>query len=173
MSNYHKDLASAVSENLLKIRKQNLRKSFQIISQQKHRLERVAIINKVVYINDASSINANATYFAMKSLRKPIVWIAGGDDKNTNYHELLPLIRVKVQTIIMIGKNNDKLLSVFENEVNEILEAGTMEEAVRLARSLSYGGTRVLLSPAALPDEKFSTIVERGELFIKAVNELK
>ncbi len=172
MSKYHKNISSAMSNKMLQIRKRNLRKSFQDFSQQEHRLEQVAEYNKIIFIDDSKSQSVNATYFALKSLRKPIVWIVGGDDVATDYTELLPLVRLKVESIIMIGKDNFKLHSVFDSEVKEIYEVKSMSDAVNLAKSLSYKGTTVLLSPACKPDDLYASAEQRGELFKQAVLKL-
>ncbi len=161
-----------MTDKLLKIRKQNLRKSFQNFSQQSFRLQRIAEHNKVVFINDSKSVNVNATYFALKSTDKPIIWIVGGEDKKTDYRDLLPLVRLKVQSIIMIGESNYKLHETFDSVVDEIFEVNSMSDAVSLAKSLSYKGTNVLLSPACKPDKRFESVEKRGELFNEAVRKI-
>ncbi len=168
-TNYHKNLASSMTDQLLRIRKKNLRRSFQDFTSTEHRMENVGEVNKVIFINDSKSTSVNATYFALKTVKKPVVWIAGGKDAQTDYEELLPLVRLKVSALIMIGEDNTKLFETFIDDIDEIYQAKDMEEAVKIAKKISFKGTRVLLSPACEPDELFLSVEERGELFKKAV----
>jgi len=171
-TNYHKNLASSMTEQLLRIRKKNLRRSFQDFNSVEHRMEKVGEINKVVFINDAKSQSVNASFFALKSIEKPIIWITGGDDDNTQYEELLPLVRLKVSAIIMIGENNIKLFETFVDEVEKMYKASSMEEAVAIAKQISTKGSTVLLSPASKPDSLFVSIEDRGNKFKKAVKNI-
>ncbi len=171
-TNYHKNLASSMTEQLLRIRKKNLRRSFQDFTAVEHRMEKVGEINKIIFINDSKSQSANATYFALKSIRKPIVWIAGGEDQHTAYEELLPLVRLKVSALIMIGENNTKLFETFMDDVEEIYQAKDMNEAVLFAKKISAKGTTVVLSPASKPDGLFESVEERGNQFKKAVKNI-
>jgi len=172
MTVYNKNLASAMTDNLLKIRKKNLRNSFRDFSDVEHRMERVAELNKIIFINDSKAETANATYFALQSVKKPVVWIAGGEDSQTDYEDLLPLVRLKVEAIIMIGKDNTKLYKTFKDSISEFYQVNDLREAVWLAREISFKGTTVLFSPAAKPQGEFKNYEERGLMFKKIVREL-
>ena len=161
-----------MTEQLLRIRKKNLRRSFQDFNSVEHRMEKVGEVNKVIFINDSKSQSVNATYFALKSVEKPVVWIAGGEDQETLYEELLPLVRLKVSSLIMIGMDNTKLFATFIDDVEKIYQAKNMAEAVSIAKQISYKGTTVLLSPACKPDSLYDSLEERGKQFKKAVRNI-
>ncbi len=161
-----------MTAQLIQKRRQALKKPFQAFTNVANRMEQVRVKNGVIYINDAKAENVNATYFALQSIRKPVIWIAGGDDTQTDYWELMSLVRQKVEAIIMIGEDNDRLYQLFAPVINDIYEASSMVEAVRLAHQISESGTRVLFSPACKPDIRFLDYQERGRQFVKAVQKL-
>lgn len=169
---YHKNLASSMTEQLLKIRKANLRRSFQDFRASEHRMEKVGEINKVIYINDAKSQSVNATYFALKSIEKPVIWIAGGNESKDHYEDLLPLVRLKVEALIMLGKNNTGLFESFVDYVDRIYQANDLQEAVYIAKKIAYKGTTVLFSPACKPGVLYNSVEERGLEFKKAVKNI-
>lgn len=135
-------------------------------------MEVVKEIDEISYINDSKAVSVNATYFALQSIDESVVWIAGGDDRETDYWELMSLARQKVGAIIMIGKHNDKLYHTFSSVIKKIYVAENMKEAVQIARGLSNSKTTVLLSPAAKTDEKYLDYQDRGTQFIAAVKTL-
>ena len=153
-------------------RRKNIIKSFRSFTNVPNRMEQVRVKNGIVYINDSKAENVNATYFAMQSIRKPVVWIVGGDDDKTDYWELMSLVRQKVESIIMIGNNNSRLMVYFSPVIDDIYEVSTMAEAVRLANRISEPGTSVLLSPACKPDFRFVDYQDRGQQFVNAVKNL-
>lgn len=157
---------------LINNKRKSIYKSFKAFVNVPNRMEQVRIKNGVVFINDSKAENVNATYFAMQSIRKPIIWIAGGDDHNTDYWELMSLVRQKVEAIIMIGENNSRLWALFSPVIDYIYEVSAMSEAVRLANQISNSGTSVLLSPACKPDIRFADYQDRGNQFVKAVKNL-
>jgi UDP-N-acetylmuramoylalanine--D-glutamate ligase len=171
-TNYHKTLASSMTDKLLKIRKKNLRRSFQDFTATEHRMEYVGEINKVVFVNDAKAQTINATYFALKTVQKPVIWIAGGADRNTPYEELLPLVRLKVEALIMLGEDNTKLFETFVDHVDKIYQAKNMEEAIYIAKRISDKGSTILYSPGSKPDALFSSIEDRGNQFKKQVRNI-
>ncbi len=167
----HKNLA-AMTAKLLQKRKQAFKKPFQSFTNVAHRLESVYTKNGIVFINDSKAENINATYFALETIQKPVVWIAGGEDAGADYWELMALVRQKVKAIIMIGQDNERLFHIFSPVIAQIFEAENMEEAVKLAYKISQPGTQVLMSPASKPDERFIDYMERGEQFREAVKNL-
>ncbi len=167
----HKNLA-AMTAQLLQNRRRTLKKPFQSFINVPHRMQQVRVKNGVFFINDSKAENVNATYFALQSIKKPVIWIAGGDDSNTNYWELMSLVRQKVSYIIMIGQNNDRLYQLFAPVIDHIYKVKTMREAVQLSYQFAEQGCSVLLSPACKPDYAFVDYRDRGEQFIKAVNKL-
>jgi len=169
--NKNKNLA-AMTAQLIQKRRKTLKRPFQSFTNVPHRMEQVRTKNGVMFINDSKAENINATYFALQSIKKPVVWIAGGADVETDYWELMSLVRQKVEAIISIGEENERLYHLFSPVINHIYEVPDMATAVRLAQKLGETGTSVLLSPACKPDHRFADYQDRGEQFIKAVNKL-
>src|SRR5690606_21595990 len=97
-----------------------------------HRLERVSKIGNVLYINDSKATNVNATYYALESVKAPVVWIAGGVDKGNDYTELLSLVNEKVKAIICLGVDNGKIIETFGGIIDHVYETTSMVEAVKI-----------------------------------------
>ena len=138
-----------------------------------HRMEKVAEIDGVTYVNDSKATNVEAVYYAFTSNEKSTVWVAGGIDKGNDYDILLPLIEGRVHTLICLGKDNEKLIAHFKNVVSNIEVCDTAEKAVRLAAGYAQTGDQVLLSPACSSFDLFKNYAARGDLFREAVLELK
>ncbi len=171
MDMYKKDLSKLSIEEALIERRRRKLALFKGFSAS-HRMEKVRVHNDVIFINDAKAENTNATYFAMQSIRKPIIWLVGGDDAQTDYWDLMSLVRQKVDAIIMIGSHNDKINFTFSPVISEMYEAATMEEAVKLAYKLSKPKSTILLSPAAKADNLYADYEDRGNQFIKAAKKI-
>ncbi len=149
-----------------------LQKGLESFVNAPHRLELVATINGVDYINDSKATNVDATYFALLSISQPVVWIAGGKDKGNDYSRLLPLVQQKVKAVICLGVDNEKLLRVFESLVPTIRETRTMQQAVTWAAELAQPGMAVLLSPACASFDLFEHYEDRGAQFKNQVQRL-
>ena len=134
-----------------------------------HRMELVAEIDGIAYINDSKATNTDAVYYALEAQDTPVIWIAGGQDKGNDYSELLPLVRDKVKGLICLGLNNEKLKLAFSAEVDIIKETTDVNEAVSMAASIARPGDVVLLSPACASFDLFKNYKERGDLFRQAV----
>ncbi|MGB5363499.1 MAG: UDP-N-acetylmuramoyl-L-alanine--D-glutamate ligase [Aureibaculum sp.] len=165
-------MASAMVAKLLGVRNETLRESLEDFDSVEHRLEPVLKINGVQYINDSKATNVNATYYALESVKTPIVWIVGGVDKGNDYEELLPLVREKVKAIICLGLDNTKILETFGSVVDFMIETAGAEEAVKVAYKLSEKGDTVLLSPACASFDLFENYEDRGRQFKDAVRHL-
>ena len=165
-------MAASTVAHLLKIRKQTIRESLENFQGVEHRLENVLKINKVQYINDSKATNVNATYFALESMSSPTVWIVGGVDKGNNYEELFQFVNEKVKAIICLGADNEKLMSIFGNMVDVIVETQFMSEAVKIAYKMAETGDSVLLSPACASFDLFENYEDRGRQFKDAVRKL-
>src|SRR5690606_11550749 len=137
-----------------------------------HRLEKVAKINKVQYINDSKATNVNATYFALESMTAPTVWIVGGIYKGNDYDELMSFVHEKVKAIICLGIDNTKIINAFSPFVDVMVEAASMQEALKLATSAAEEGDTVLLSPACASFNLFSSYEERGIQYKNEVHKL-
>jgi UDP-N-acetylmuramoylalanine--D-glutamate ligase len=165
-------MAATMAAQLLKARKQVVKESLENFEGAEHRLENVAKIKGVEYINDSKATNINATYYALECMDKTTVWIVGGVDKGNDYNDLLPLVREKVKAIVCLGVDNDKIKETFNNVVDIIVETAGAEEAVKVCHKLAERGETVLLSPACASFDLFENYEDRGRQFKKAVRNL-
>ena len=165
-------MAATSVAKLMQIRKATIRESLSNFQGVEHRLEKVLKIQNVQYINDSKATNVNATFFALDSMNTPTVWIVGGVDKGNDYNELMSLVREKVKAIICLGVDNKKIIDVFGNVVDMMIEVDNMNDAVRMAQRLSEKGDTVLLSPACASFDLFKNYEDRGQQFKQAVKNL-
>lgn len=165
-------MAATSVAKLMQIRKATIRESLSNFQGVEHRLEKVLKIQNVQYINDSKATNVNATFFALDSMNTPTVWIVGGVDKGNDYNELMSLVREKVKAIICLGVDNKKIIDVFGNVVDIMIEVSTMNDAVKMAQRLSEKGDTVLLSPACASFDLFENYEDRGNQFKQAVKNL-
>ncbi len=170
--NTYNSMAAGIAGNVLRIRKELIRESLMDFRGIEHRLEHVLKIHGIDFINDSKATNVNSTWFALDSINKKIVWIAGGVDKGNDYSELVPLAREKVKALICLGKSNAKLHKAFEGTVGNIVDAGSMREAVKTAYFLASNGDVVLLSPACASFDLFENYEDRGWQFKESVRQL-
>ncbi len=165
-------MASAMSAQLLKVRKQTIKESLSNFEGAEHRLENVQKVKEVQYINDSKATNVNATFYALECMDDPTIWIVGGVDKGNDYHDLLPLVREKVKAIVCLGVDNKKIIETFSNVVDMIIETAGAEEAVKVSAKLAVKGDNVLLSPACASFDLFDNYEDRGRQFKKAVRSI-
>ena len=165
-------MAATSVAKLMQIRKSTIRESLSNFQGVEHRLEKVLKIQNIQYINDSKATNVNATYFALDSMNTPTVWIVGGVDKGNDYNELMSLVREKVKAIICLGMDNKKIIDVFGNVVDMMIEVDNMSDAVQMAQRLSEKGDTVLLSPACASFDLFESYEDRGKQFKQAVKNL-
>jgi UDP-N-acetylmuramoylalanine--D-glutamate ligase len=165
-------MAATSVAKLMQIRKATIRESLSNFQGVEHRLEKVLKIQNVQYINDSKATNVNATFFALDSMNMPTVWIVGGVDKGNDYNELMSLVREKVKAIVCLGVDNKKIIDVFGNVVDIMVEVTNMDDAVRMAQRLTEKGDAVLLSPACASFDLFENYEDRGNQFKQAVHNL-
>ena len=165
-------MAATSVAKLMKIRNATIRESLSNFQGVEHRLEKVLKIQNVQYINDSKATNVNATFFALDSMITPTVWIVGGVDKGNDYNELMSMVREKVKAIICLGLDNKKIIDVFGNVVDIMVEVDNMEDAVKMAQRLTEKGDTVLLSPACASFDLFENYEDRGNQFKNAVRNL-
>ncbi len=170
--NTQNSLASGIASRILEIRKEAVRDSLSDFVNVEHRLEFVAKVHGIEFINDSKATNVNSTWFALESMEHPTVWIVGGVDKGNDYSELLGLVKDKVKAIICLGKDNAKIFEAFENEVETIVEASSALEAVAYGYRLAKKDETVLLSPACASFDLFENYEHRGNEFKNAVRSL-
>ena len=137
-------------------------KTFQSVP---HRLESVAIIDGVEYINDSKATNVDSVTYALDAMKKEIIWIAGGIDKGNDYSGLLELVQTKVKALICLGKDNTKLKATFGDLINDITEVDNMEDAIATAMAKATKGQVILLSPACSSFDLFDNYAARGDQF--------
>ena len=170
--NTQNSLASGIASRILEIRKEVVRESLEDFVNVEHRLEFVAKVNGIEFINDSKATNVNSTWFALESMDKPTVWIVGGVDKGNDYAELMDLVRDKVKAIICLGVDNKKLMETFSGVIPTIVEARSAMEAVAYGYRLAKKDESVLLSPACASFDLFENYEDRGNQFKDAVRAL-
>ncbi|MBU2651630.1 MAG: UDP-N-acetylmuramoyl-L-alanine--D-glutamate ligase [Bacteroidetes bacterium] len=170
--NIYNSMASAIAGRLLEIRKDNIKASLADFQNVEHRLEFVANIMGIEFINDSKATNINSSWYALESMQRKVIWIAGGQDKGNDYSYLLDLVRQKVKAIICLGVDNTKIYNAFSSLPITIVETRSMEEAVRYALYLGEKGDITLLSPACASFDLFENYIDRGNQFKAAVRQL-
>lgn len=170
--NVYNSMAASLAARIVDVRKETIRESLQDFQNVEHRLEFVASINGVEFINDSKATNVNSAWYALESMQKPTVWICGGQDKGNDYNELLDLVKHKVKAIVCLGVDNKKILKAFEGVVDTIVETKTAAEAVAASYRLAKKGEAVLLSPACASFDLFQNYEDRGMQFKAAVRSL-
>lgn len=170
--NIYNSMAATVASMVFEIKNEELRKSLADFKGVEHRLEKFLRVHGIEFINDSKATNINSTWYALESIPKSIVWIAGGIDKGNDYSMLLPLVTEKVKAIVCLGKDNSKLHAAFGGIVHDMVDTMSMEEAVKAAYYLSRNGDTVLLSPACASFDLFDNYEDRGNQFKEQVRNL-
>jgi UDP-N-acetylmuramoylalanine--D-glutamate ligase len=134
-----------------------------------HRLEKVATVDGVAWINDSKATNVDSVFYALQAMDTPTIWIVGGQDKGNDYGPLMKLVQKKVKAIVCMGLDNAKLITVFGGMKKPIMETGSAQEAVQVAAKLANTGDTVLLSPACASFDLFKNYEDRGAQFRNAV----
>lgn len=170
--NLYNSMAAGVAARILEIRKENIRESLSDFQNIEHRLEFVASVHGIEFINDSKSTTVNSTWYALESMNKPTILIIGGVDKGNDYTMLRPLVKDKVKAIICLGKENTKIHAAFQDIMPVMVDVTSAEEAVNMAYQLGKKGDSVLLSPACASFDLFENYEDRGRKFKTAVKAL-
>lgn len=170
--NLYNSLASGIAAKLLDISDDRLRKSLSDFKGVEHRLEKVAKVRGISFVNDSKATNVNSCWYALKSMKTKVVLILGGIDKGNDYTEIEELVKEKVHALIFLGVDNSKLHEFFDGKVEKIEDARSMEEAVPKAYSLANEGDTVLLSPCCASFDLFKSYEDRGDRFKYQVRKL-
>jgi UDP-N-acetylmuramoylalanine--D-glutamate ligase len=170
--NAYNSMAAGIAARVLEIRKELVRDSLGDFQNIEHRLEYVARVHGITFINDSKATNVNSTWFALESFDQPIIWIVGGVDKGNDYHALKALVKKKVKGIICLGTDNEKILEAFSDIFHYIPEVHSAEEAVKCAYQMGEKEDVVLLSPACASFDLFDNYEDRGHKFKRAVRAL-
>lgn len=170
--NLYNSLASGIASKLVDISDEDLRKSLSDFQGVEHRLEKVAKIKGIQFINDSKATNVNSCWYALQSVKSKIVLILGGTDKGNDYSEIEELVKDKVHSLVFLGVDNSKLYDFFGGKVANIQEVNSMKEAVEKAYAQAKEGDTVLLSPCCASFDLFKSYEDRGDQFKECVRKL-
>jgi UDP-N-acetylmuramoylalanine--D-glutamate ligase len=170
--NTYNSMASGISAKILDIRNETIRESMGSYKNIPHRIEFVANISGITFINDSKATNVNSVWYALESIKTDVILIMGGVDKGNDYSMLKSLVREKVKAIICLGKDNKTLHDAFEDDVEVMVNTFSASEAVQIAYHMAKKGSTVILSPACSSFDLFKNYEDRGDQFKAAVKEL-
>jgi UDP-N-acetylmuramoylalanine--D-glutamate ligase len=170
--NLYNSLAAALASRALEIRKDVIRESMMSFEGVPHRLEMVRDVQGVEFINDSKATTVNALWYALDTMTRPVILIAGGRDKGNDYSKVKSLVKQKVKLVVAIGESADKVEASFAN-TTKVIKVKTMDEAVKKSRKAAEEGDVVLLSPACASFDMFDDFEQRGEVFKRLVGNLE
>ena len=170
--NVYNSMAASIAGQVLHIRKETIRESLSDFQGVEHRLEPFIKVHGIWFVNDSKATNVNSTWYALESMKTPVIWIVGGIDKGNDYSGLTTLVKEKVKAIICLGKDSSKIHKAFDEIVADVVDSDSMEEAVRTSYYFGKKGDTVLLSPACASFDLFDNYEDRGRQFKKAVRNL-
>ncbi|PWK77692.1 UDP-N-acetylmuramoylalanine--D-glutamate ligase [Mucilaginibacter oryzae] len=170
--NIYNSMASGIVAKVLELRNETMRESMGNFKAIEHRLEFVANISGIRFINDSKATNVNSTWYALESMTSEVVLILGGVDKGNDYSMLNDLVKQKVKAIVCLGKDNRRIHEAFDDLVELIVNTSSAQEAAQVAYHLATKGDTVLLSPACASFDLFKNYEDRGRQFKAAVREL-
>lgn len=170
--NQYNSMAASLAATALDIRKEKIREALQTFESLEHRMETVATVRGIEFVNDSKATNVNSTWYALESMTKPVILILGGIDKGNDYALLETVVREKVKAIVCLGKENEKIHKAFGNLIPFIVDTASAAEAVKAAFNIANKGEVVLLSPACASFDLFLNYEDRGNQFKNAVKEL-
>ena len=170
--NLYNSMAAGISANVAGIRKETIREALSTFAGVEHRLEKVATVNGVEYINDSKATNVNSCWYALQSMKKKTVLILGGKDKGNDYNEIAELVKSKCSGLVFLGADNSKLLEFFKDFGLPVANTHSIEECVKEAQRMAKSGETVLLSPCCASFDLFKSYEDRGRQFKNLVNKL-
>ena len=165
-------MAAGLAAQLLHIDNAVIRESLQQFAGVDHRLQYVATVRGVRYINDSKATNVNSCWYALESMTTPTVLILGGTDKGNDYSEIDELVKDKCSSLIFMGKDNSKLIAHFEPTGIPFVSVDSLETAIQVAYNTAKEGETVLLSPCCASFDLFQNYEDRGHQFMQAVRNL-
>ncbi len=171
--NYQNAMAASIAALRLGVSPEGLAMALNDFVNVPHRLEKIAVIDGVRYINDSKATNINSTYYALRTMTTPYVLILGGKDKGNDYSEIADLIIANARALVFLTTDTTKLYKTFEGRVQEIVAVQSMKEAVEASKNLAQKGDTILLSPACASFDLFSSYEDRGNQFRQAVLAIK
>ena len=165
-------MAATIAANVVGIRKDIIRESLKSFQGVEHRLQYVATVRGVRFINDSKATNVNSCWYALESMTTPTVLILGGKDKGNDYSEIDDLVRSKCHTLVFMGLHNEKLHEHFDRFGLNIIDTNNLHDAVQAAYHAAHDGDTVLLSPCCASFDLFKSYEDRGDQFMTAVRNL-
>ena len=165
-------MAATIAANVVGIKKEVIRESLKTFQGVEHRLQYVATVRGVRFINDSKATNVNSCWYALEAMTTPTVLILGGKDKGNDYSEIDDLVREKCHTLIFMGLHNEKLHEHFDSFGLNIIDTDNLHDAVQGAYQVAQDGDTVLLSPCCASFDLFKSYEDRGEQFMAAVRAL-
>ena len=165
LHNAYNAMAAALATLAAGVDAESIRRSIYDFSPVEHRLEPVREVDGVLYINDSKATNVDSVWYALESMTRPVVWIAGGTDKGNDYSPLKEFARAKVKALICMGLDNEKLIRDFTGVVPQVVSTDSLDAAMHAAVAAAERGDVVLLSPACASFDLFKNYENRGELF--------
>ncbi len=172
MHNTYNSMAAGLTASIVHVRKDIIRQSLQDFQGVEHRLEYVATVRNVRYINDSKATNVNSCWYALQSMKTPTVLILGGTDKGNDYSEIEELVKGKVKGLIFMGLDNALLHNFFDGKIEKIVDVQSMEDAVNESYKMAESGETVLLSPCCASFDLFINYEDRGKQFKNCVRNL-
>ena len=170
--NQYNSMAASMAGTSIGIRKEKIREALQTFESLEHRMEPVATIRGVEFINDSKATNVNSTWYALETMTKPVILILGGVDKGNDYTAMKELVRDKVKAIVCMGTENRKIHEAFGDIVSLMVNTDNAKDAVQSAFHFAQKGDVVLLSPACASFDLFKNYEDRGDQFKQAVKDL-
>ena len=170
--NIYNSLAAGLASNIAGVSKEHIRESLGNFPGVEHRLEKVATMRGVTYINDSKATNVDACWYALESMTSPTVLIIGGKDKGNDYNAIKELVTKKCRALVFLGADNSKLHAFFDTLGKPIADTHSMKDCVEACYKFAQPGDTVLLSPCCASFDLFKNMEDRGEQFRKYVNEL-
>lgn len=170
--NTYNSMAAGLTASIVNVKKEKIRESLQDFQGVEHRLEYVATVRNIKFINDSKATNVNSCWYALQSMKSPVILIIGGTDKGNDYSEIEQLVKEKVKALIFMGIDNSTLHKFFDGKIDLIMDAKSMEEAVSEAYKLGKEGDTILLSPCCASFDLFQNYEDRGKQFKDLVRAL-
>ena len=165
-------MAATIAANIVGIKKEVIRESLKTFQGVEHRLQYVATVRGVRWINDSKATNVNSCWYALESMTTPTVLILGGKDKGNDYSEIDELVKEKCHTLVFMGLHNEKLREHFGSFGLNIIDTDNLHDAIQGAYEAAHEGDTVLLSPCCASFDLFKSYEDRGEQFMAAVRKL-
>ena len=172
LHNTYNSMAAGLAASIINVKKETIRQSLADFQGVEHRLEYVATVRNVRFINDSKATNVNSCWYALQSMQAPTILILGGTDKGNDYSEIDELVREKVTGLIFLGIDNSALHRFFDGKINKIVDTKSMDEAVKQAFKIANEGDTVLLSPCCASFDLFKNYEDRGKQFKMGVRNL-